>query len=428
MSTLWLALFTVASPARAHEVVPAIASMEREGDALSFDIRMNLETVLAGIDQSEVTDTNDAPEAETYDTLRALPPEDLAQRFEAFWPDFARMVDVQAGGERLPLELSDISVEDTPNEELPRVAHVTFTADLPAGAEAVSVGWDRSLGVLVLRQEGVEAPYDGYLDPGDRSPEIALGGGDQAGGWATFFGYIPVGLDHIVPLGLDHILFVLGLFFLSAHWRPLVWQVSAFTAAHTVTLALTALGYISLPGSIVEPLIALSIVYVAFENIFTDGLNPWRPFIVFGFGLLHGMGFASVLAEFGLPQSSFVPALLGFNVGVELGQLLVIAVAFLCVWRAIENSKSGESEPLWTAAYLGAMVLTIALLIPLNAWVPDMMGDLIPILVVIAGLFGLSAVSCIVPRFDGYREIVAMPASVAIGIMATYWVVERVFL
>ncbi len=81
----------------------------------------------------------------------------------------------------------------------------------------------------------------------------------------------------------------------------------------------------------VEPLIAASICYVAIENVFTNHLNPWRPAIVFGFGLLHGLGFASVLEEFGLPETHFIPALLGFNVGVELGQITVIAIAFLAV-------------------------------------------------------------------------------------------------
>ncbi len=150
-------------------------------------------------------------------------------------------------------------------------------------------------------------------------------------GWAVFEAYIPIGFDHILPKGLDHILFVLGLFLLAARLRPLLWQVTAFTAAHTITLALASLGWVSVPSGIVEPLIAASICYVALENVFMDHLSPWRPFVVFGFGLLHGLGFASVLGEFGLPQAEFIPALLGFNVGVELGQLTVIALAFLSV-------------------------------------------------------------------------------------------------
>jgi hypothetical protein len=149
--------------------------------------------------------------------------------------------------------------------------------------------------------------------------------------WQTGVRYVGVGFDHIVPKGLDHILFVLGLFFLSPALRALLWQVSAFTLAHTLTLALSALGYVSVPAAIVEPLIAATIAYVAVENIFAHKLHAWRLVIVLGFGLLHGLGFASVLSEFRLPQGGFIAALIGFNVGVEVGQLAVIAGAFVLV-------------------------------------------------------------------------------------------------
>jgi hypothetical protein len=106
-------------------------------------------------------------------------------------------------------------------------------------------------------------------------------------------------------------------------------QVTAFTVAHTITLALTIYGVVSLSRAIVEPLIALSIVWVAVENVTTSTLRPWRVALVFAFGLLHGMGFAGVLTELGLPRSQFVPALLSFNLGVEAGQLSVIGIALV---------------------------------------------------------------------------------------------------
>jgi hydrogenase/urease accessory protein HupE len=141
--------------------------------------------------------------------------------------------------------------------------------------------------------------------------------------------YLHLGFTHILPKGLDHILFVLGIFLLSTRLRPVLLQVTAFTVAHTLTLALTIFGVVSLSPRVVEPIIAVSIVYVAVENLLTRELKPWRVALVFGFGLLHGMGFAGVLAELGLPRSEAVPALLAFNVGVELGQLAVIALAWL---------------------------------------------------------------------------------------------------
>jgi hypothetical protein len=139
--------------------------------------------------------------------------------------------------------------------------------------------------------------------------------------------YLWLGYTHILPKGLDHILFVLGIFLLSPHWKTMLLQVTAFTVAHSITLALSIYGVVSLPSRIVEPLIALSIAYVAIENIVTRELKPWRLVLVFMFGLLHGLGFAGVLRELGLPREEFLTALLTFNLGVEGGQLTVIALA-----------------------------------------------------------------------------------------------------
>jgi hypothetical protein len=139
--------------------------------------------------------------------------------------------------------------------------------------------------------------------------------------------YLWLGYTHILPKGLDHILFVLGIFLLSPRWQTMLLQVTAFTIAHSMTLGLSIYGIVSLPSRIVEPLIALSIAYVAIENLVTRELKPWRLVLVFLFGLLHGLGFAGVLEDLGLPREEFLTALLTFNLGVEGGQLTVIAAA-----------------------------------------------------------------------------------------------------
>lgn len=140
--------------------------------------------------------------------------------------------------------------------------------------------------------------------------------------------YLQLGFEHILPTGLDHILFVLSLFLLSTNLKTLLWQSLAFTLAHSVTLGLAMYRVIDISPDIVEPLIALSIMYVALENIFVKRLRPSRIGIVFFFGLIHGLGFASSLSELGLPQNSFFSSLIMFNIGVELGQLAVILIAF----------------------------------------------------------------------------------------------------
>lgn len=145
------------------------------------------------------------------------------------------------------------------------------------------------------------------------------------------FIFIKAGFEHILPLGLDHILFVLGLFFSTIKLRSLILQVTAFTFAHSITLALAALGLVKLQLSVVEPLIFLSIVWVAVENTFYKKTTKWRPLVVFSFGLLHGLGFATLLTEYGLPKDNFISLLLAFNIGVEFGQLSVLLMAFIIV-------------------------------------------------------------------------------------------------
>lgn len=357
---------TLSSWAGAHEVLPAIADMTQTDSTLAFEVRLAVEGLIAGINLTRTADTNEAPEAATYDDLRALPANDLAARFTEFWPQMAQNITIRSGDTTLTPTLIGIEVPADAPPDFARIATLRFSAQLPENAPSVQVGWAEPYGALVLRQMGVDKPYDGYLEAGALSDPITLSGGDQAGQLETFFDYIPVGFDHIIPKGLDHILFVLGLFFLSTKLRPLLWQITAFTLAHTVTLALGALGYVTIPGSIVEPIIAASIVYVAVENILTDGLSRWRPLVVFCFGLLHGLGFASVLGEFGLPESAFIPALLGFNLGVEFGQLTVIAVAFALV----------------------------------GFWFRDK---------------------------PWYRPAIAIPASAGIALVGAYWFIERVF-
>ncbi len=181
-------------------------------------------------------------------------------------------------------------------------------------------------GQLSFQDQQMSAEYEAALKR-QRMRRLAAMDWEQ-----KFYLFIKAGVQHIIPKGLDHILFVLGLFFSSLILGSLLWQVTAFTLAHSVSLALAALGIMQVPASIVEPIIALSIVWIAIENCAFKETNKWRPFIVFCFGLLHGLGFAAVLTQYGLPKGNLVPLLLAFNIGVELGQLMVLLTAALLVW------------------------------------------------------------------------------------------------
>ena len=178
--------------------------------------------------------------------------------------------------------------------------------------------------------------------------------------------YLQLGYTHILPLGVDHILFVLSLFLLNPKLKPILWQATAFTVAHTITLGLAMYGVIKPPANIVEPVIALSIMYVALENIFSSKLRASRIGIVFLFGLIHGMGFASALTSLGLPKNAYLESLLMFNLGVELGQVTVILAAFLLLGLPFGNKPY-------------------------------------------------------------YRKRIVMPISIIIAAIAAYWTVERIF-
>ncbi|MGJ8726366.1 MAG: HupE/UreJ family protein [Roseibacillus sp.] len=149
----------------------------------------------------------------------------------------------------------------------------------------------------------------------------------------SFFNWLKQGFLHVIPAGLDHILFILGIFLLSPQLKPLLTQSLVFTLAHSITLGLTVAGKIPFNGNIIEPLIALSIAYVAIENLFLKELKPWRLGLIFALGLLHGMGFGSVMSELPVEPGALVVPIIGFNLGVEAAQITILLIALgVTVW------------------------------------------------------------------------------------------------
>jgi hydrogenase/urease accessory protein HupE len=214
------------------------------------------------------------------------------------------------------------------------VATIRLTGRIPPGARRAtwSYAWTFASYAMTVRNAALENPATQWLEGGQVSaPFVLAAPAPVFDRFATIWRYLTLGFTHIVPRGVDHMLFVLGIYLLSGRARSVLYQVSAFTVAHSITLGLSMYGIVAVSPRIVEPMIALSIAYVAIENIFLSELKSWRVALVFAFGLLHGMGFAGALKELALPRSEFVTALLAFNVGVETGQLTVIAGAFLVV-------------------------------------------------------------------------------------------------
>ncbi|MEM6512768.1 MAG: HupE/UreJ family protein [Pseudomonadota bacterium] len=235
-----------------------------------------------------------------------------------------------------------------------------------------------SIVLLALAGAAVAHPEDEFCIPGDGMLDPALcealnaaqtGGvvrplldeaGNELSGLATARLYVGIGVGHILPGGLDHILFVLALFLTSTRLRALVLQVTMFTLAHSLTLGLAAAGWIALNSAWVEALIAATIAFVAIENLFVKRLPSWRLPLVFLFGLLHGLGFAGFFAELGLPDQQFFTGLIGFNVGVEIGQIGVVFVA-LMIARLLQRGFAAWQLPETT--YRRCVVLPSTLLI-----------------------------------------------------------------
>lgn len=335
-------LALIGAPALAHEIRPAVTTAVFTADGrYQVQIVANLEAVLAGVSPKH-SDTDESPNAQSYKQLRAAPAETMTARVEAFAPTFLAGVQVWFDDERVAPRLVAIEVPPPGDVAVSRLSTIRLAGVVPAGARTFRFAYAAEFGSSVLRvQRASDADIAAsWLQDGAMSAPFALTGSvaptsrvDVAKQYAV------LGFTHILPKGLDHILFVLGLFLLSVRLKPLLWQVTAFTVAHSITLGLSIYGVVSLSPAIVEPLIAASIVYVALENTLTNELKPWRPAVVFGFGLLHGLGFAGILTEVGLPRSEFVTGLIAFNVGVELGQLAVICAAYLAVgvWAGHSN-------------------------------------------------------------------------------------------
>ncbi len=359
--------------AQAHELRPAVADISRSSTTLQIAIRSNLEALISEIG-AEHEDSDDAPQRSRYQQLRSLPPEALENELRQYLPTLLQGIVLSPASDpdlSLPLSLASVDIPPTGDPSLARDSMLVLETPVTEALEAITWRWDERYGTLILRADtpqdphnaelassrialdaeetssssiGIDTdtdtdtapeasaqPFTQYLQPGERSDPISMTADVAQTGGSGFIDYVIIGFEHIIPKGLDHILFVIGLFLLAPRLKPIVWQVSMFTVAHTVTLALGITGIIVLPASIVEPLIALSITIVCVENLLGSHFGPTRLAMVFAFGLLHGLGFAGVLSDIGLADGRFVSSLLAFNIGVELGQLSVVLLCFAVV-------------------------------------------------------------------------------------------------
>ncbi len=320
-------------PASAHDfAVTDVLAVFKTNGTFQVDMTVDIDALALGV--SPKTDST-----EVVARLEAMSAAEFEAAAERARSTILNRVRLRFDGEKYRPEVvfpEFDSPSDLP-QELPSVLGTTarLRGRVPEGAREFGFGASRAMGPvhLTVFEQSTRGSFRTVLARAEDSTPFVFGQSAQVSQGRLDIGarYLILGFAHILPKGVDHILFVLGLFLLSVKWRPLLWQISAFTVAHSVSLGLSMAGLIALPSRWVESLIALSIAYVAIENLMTTELKPWRPAMVFAFGLLHGLGFAGVLRELGLPQGEFLTSLVAFNVGVEAGQLAVVALAFLCV-------------------------------------------------------------------------------------------------
>jgi len=329
---------------KSHEIKPSIADFSINESSLTFEIRLNAELILSGIDASDIQNTDNSNLSFKYDDLRKLPNNDLKENIMSNWDNISQNIYIKLDGDVQELNLLSIEIINQRNYEVTRDTIINFHIPLDKKNTSFSFSMSKKFGSIILREQNlyknVDQLYTNYLNSGDASDLINLNHTVALTKINSFIKYLFLGIQHIIPKGLDHILFIIGLFLFSNLIRPLLLQVTMFTIAHTITLVIASLSLINVNASIVEPLIALSIVYIGVENIFKKYSNTKiRYYVIFLFGLLHGLGFALVLKDVGLDYSNLLINLVSFNIGVEIAQIFILFLLYLTIGLFFSKKK-----------------------------------------------------------------------------------------
>ena len=329
---------------KSHEIKPSIADFSINESSLTFEIRLNAELILSGIDASDIQNTDNSNLSYKYDDLRKLPDNDLKENIMSNWNNISQNIYIKLDGDVQELNLLSIEIINQRNYEVTRDTIINFHIPLDKKNTSFSFSMSKKFGSIILREQNlnknVDQLYTNYLNSGDASDLINLNHTVALTKINSFIKYLFLGIEHIIPKGLDHMLFIIGLFLFSNLIRPLLLQVSMFTIAHTITLVIASLSLINVNASIVEPLIALSIVYIGVENIFKKYSNTKiRYYVIFLFGLLHGLGFALVLKDVGLDYSNLLMNLVSFNIGVEIAQIFILFLLYLTIGLFFSKKK-----------------------------------------------------------------------------------------
>jgi hydrogenase/urease accessory protein HupE len=333
-------LLSLSQNSHADVIKPALIEISTNTNGqVTIEIRASIEALLTGIN-GRYKNTKESPNADQYDVLRQLNSQYLKLKFNTFRNEFLQSITLRDNkNNKIPLVINTLTIPEAGYIKVPRISLITLSAQLTREAQSLQWYYPLKFGDNAVRLRQVnEVENKWHWSEWQWLREDQFSNAFSLSEVFTkrplhqvIIDYIVIGFEHILPMGLDHILFILGIFLLNTQFKPLIQQITLFTIAHTITLGLSINGIMTLPANIVEPLIAFSIFYVGIENIITNKINKLRLIVVFLFGLIHGMGFATVLADFGLPEETFITTLISFNIGVELGQLSIILLAYFSI-------------------------------------------------------------------------------------------------
>ena len=328
-----------------HEIKPSIADFTYDENFLNIKIRLNAELILSNIDASKISNTNSSSLSDIYDKLRVLNTIELENLFKSSWQEISTKIDIKINNETKKINLINIEVEDIKNFEISRDTHIYLQVLLNNNSEYFTFSWIKKYGPIILRENSnhklEDELFTEYLQSGIESNQFSFNEKNFKNTLNSFINFFVLGVEHIIPKGLDHILFIFGLFLFSSSLKKLITQITIFTIAHSITLVFVSLSLMKINPQIVEPIIALSIVYVGIENIFKNYVKEYlRYVVILFFGLLHGLGFALVLSDIGYRSTDLFINLISFNIGIEVAQISIVLVLYLLVALNFAKNKN----------------------------------------------------------------------------------------
>lgn len=318
---------------------------------IKVELLLNIEAVLSN--SAIYKNSKNSPNSDRYDYFRQLLPEQVKQHFLNDLPHFLSQAKLMIKNTSTTLAMKVVSLEvpDIGYQGRPRLSKLVLTTQADISKPMIW-HYQAAYGEFVYRYRFYnpdEYTWSVWEWVKNTTSPIIFKIPITKSATQTTLDYINIGFLHILPKGLDHILFIIGIALLALSWQKLLTMVTIFTIAHSITLALATYSLVMLPSVVVEPLIALSIAYIGIENLGKPNHLYTRYGVIFMFGLLHGLGFASVLQSFQTDTNSLIYSLIGFNIGVELGQVLIISLVLFGLWflRLLSiDTKTYATQPI----------------------------------------------------------------------------------